>query len=112
MILLRSAVRITHKAQGVTCLAAKWHVCTTIDIFESPEADTETPTTVVFLGTVAIGMGSLLNHRLPILMMLVLLKRGPFFHPKEEVERYAAVFKERYKELNDKLVLTCYIVTC
>ncbi|CAH1444361.1 unnamed protein product [Lactuca virosa] len=44
MILLRSAARITHKAQGVTCLAAKWHVCATIDIFESPEADTETPT--------------------------------------------------------------------
>lgn len=44
MILLRSATRITHKAQGVTCLAAKWHVCATIDAFESPEADTETPT--------------------------------------------------------------------
>ncbi|KAJ0608580.1 hypothetical protein HanRHA438_Chr00c01g0842631 [Helianthus annuus] len=44
MILLRSATRITHKAQGVTCLAAKWHVCATIDNFESPEvADTETP---------------------------------------------------------------------
>lgn len=28
----------------MTCLAAKWHVCATIDIFESPEADTETPT--------------------------------------------------------------------
>ncbi|PWA89233.1 hypothetical protein CTI12_AA112830 [Artemisia annua] len=25
MILLRSATRITHKAQGATCLAAKWH---------------------------------------------------------------------------------------
>ncbi|XP_076931335.1 uncharacterized protein LOC143596438 [Bidens hawaiensis] len=44
MILLRSATRITHKAQGVTCLAAKWHVCATIDAFESPKADTETPT--------------------------------------------------------------------
>ncbi|KAD6453988.1 hypothetical protein E3N88_08694 [Mikania micrantha] len=44
MILLRSATRITHKAQGVTCLAAKWHVCATIDVFETPEADTETPT--------------------------------------------------------------------
>ncbi|XP_071730235.1 uncharacterized protein [Rutidosis leptorrhynchoides] len=44
LILLRSATRITHKAQGVTCLAAKWHVCATIDVFESPEAaDTETP---------------------------------------------------------------------
>ncbi|XP_024960255.1 uncharacterized protein LOC112500880 [Cynara cardunculus var. scolymus] len=48
MILLRSATRITHKAQGVTCLAAKWHVCATIDVFESPEADTETPTIGVF----------------------------------------------------------------
>ncbi|KAF5773911.1 hypothetical protein HanRHA438_Chr13g0604861 [Helianthus annuus] len=44
MILLRSATRITHKAQGVTCLAAKWHVCATIDAFEPLEADTETPT--------------------------------------------------------------------
>lgn len=43
MILLRSATRITHKAQAVTCLAAKWHVCATIDAFESPEPDTETP---------------------------------------------------------------------
>ncbi|KAI7731016.1 hypothetical protein M8C21_017410, partial [Ambrosia artemisiifolia] len=47
MILLRSATRITHKAQGVTCLAAKWHVCATIDVFESPEADTETPPVAV-----------------------------------------------------------------
>ncbi|CAN4097168.1 unnamed protein product [Withania somnifera] len=37
MILLRSATRITHKAQSVTCLAAKWHVCTTIDSFDSTE---------------------------------------------------------------------------
>lgn len=44
MILLRSATRITHKAQGVTCLAAKWHVCATIDVFEATEGDTETPT--------------------------------------------------------------------
>lgn len=38
MILLRSATRITHKAQAVTCLAAKWHVCATVDSF-----DTKTP---------------------------------------------------------------------
>ncbi|KAL1566998.1 hypothetical protein AAHA92_02529 [Salvia divinorum] len=38
LILLRSATRITHKAQAVTCLAAKWHVCATVDSF-----DTETP---------------------------------------------------------------------
>ncbi|MCD7452432.1 hypothetical protein HAX54_016539 [Datura stramonium] len=40
LILLRSAVRITHKAQAVTCLAAKWHVCATIDSFESVEGET------------------------------------------------------------------------
>ncbi|KAI3695191.1 hypothetical protein L1987_78180 [Smallanthus sonchifolius] len=45
MILLRSATRITHKAQGVTCLAAKWHVCATIESFDPPDADTETPPT-------------------------------------------------------------------
>ncbi|XP_076933758.1 uncharacterized protein LOC143599762 [Bidens hawaiensis] len=43
MILLRSATRITHKAQGVTSLAAKWHVCATIESFDAPDADTETP---------------------------------------------------------------------
>lgn len=31
LILLRSATRITHKAQSVTGLAAKWHVCATLD---------------------------------------------------------------------------------
>ncbi|KAK6154447.1 hypothetical protein DH2020_008695 [Rehmannia glutinosa] len=41
LILLRSATKITHKAQAVTCLAAKWHVCATIDSFDT--ADTETP---------------------------------------------------------------------
>lgn len=40
LILLRSAVRITHKAQAVTCLAAKWHVCATIDSFDSVEGET------------------------------------------------------------------------
>ncbi|KAK2987033.1 hypothetical protein RJ640_004759 [Escallonia rubra] len=40
LILLRSATRITHKAQAVTCLAAKWHVCATIDSFDSAEAET------------------------------------------------------------------------
>ncbi|XP_059636499.1 uncharacterized protein LOC132278670 [Cornus florida] len=42
-ICLRSETKITHKAQSVTCLAAKWHVCATIDSFydldnESPRA--------------------------------------------------------------------------
>lgn len=40
MILLRSATRITHKAQSVTCLASKWHVCATIDSFETTENET------------------------------------------------------------------------
>uniref|UniRef100_M1C122 Extracellular ligand-gated ion channel n=1 Tax=Solanum tuberosum TaxID=4113 RepID=M1C122_SOLTU len=40
LILLRGAVRITHKAQAVTCLAAKWHVCATVDSFEAVEGET------------------------------------------------------------------------
>ncbi|GAB4849681.1 hypothetical protein Ancab_004477 [Ancistrocladus abbreviatus] len=42
MIILRSATKITHKAQAITCLAAKWHACATIDFVSS--ADGETPT--------------------------------------------------------------------
>ena len=42
LILLRSATKITHKAQAVTCLAAKWHVCATLDSFDA--VDSETPT--------------------------------------------------------------------
>ncbi|GAA0139609.1 guanyl-nucleotide exchange factor [Lithospermum erythrorhizon] len=40
MILLRSATKITHKAQAVTCLATKWHVCATVDSFDSAEVET------------------------------------------------------------------------
>lgn len=40
LILLRSATKITHKAQAVTCLAAKWHVCATVDSFDTVEAET------------------------------------------------------------------------
>ena len=41
LVLLRSATKITHKAQAITCIAAKWHVCATIDSFESNDpADT------------------------------------------------------------------------
>ncbi|GAA0150701.1 guanyl-nucleotide exchange factor [Lithospermum erythrorhizon] len=36
--LMRSATKITHKAQAVTCLATKWHVCATVD-----SAEIETP---------------------------------------------------------------------
>ncbi|KAH7837668.1 hypothetical protein Vadar_016493 [Vaccinium darrowii] len=38
-ICLRSAMKITHKAQAVTCLAAKWHVCATIDSFNESDSD-------------------------------------------------------------------------
>ncbi|CAA0832425.1 Protein of unknown function (DUF3537 [Striga hermonthica] len=41
LIILRSAARITHKAQAVTSFAAKWHACATIDSFDM--AETETP---------------------------------------------------------------------
>lgn len=40
LICLRSAAKITHKAQAITKHAAKWHVCATIDSFN---ADPETP---------------------------------------------------------------------
>ena len=50
LILLRSASKITHKAQAVTCLAAKWHVCATLESFdqtvESFDQTVETPTLV------------------------------------------------------------------
>ncbi|CAN6921404.1 unnamed protein product, partial [Brassica oleracea] len=42
-ICLRSATKITHKAQSVTSLAAKWNVCATVDSFENLH-DGETPT--------------------------------------------------------------------
>ncbi|KAK9673859.1 hypothetical protein RND81_12G194400 [Saponaria officinalis] len=41
MIILRSATKITHKAQAITRLASKWHVCATIESFSTSE--TETP---------------------------------------------------------------------
>ena len=40
LICLRSAAKITHKAQAITKHAAKWHVCATIESFT---ADPETP---------------------------------------------------------------------
>ncbi|EXB63269.1 hypothetical protein L484_012459 [Morus notabilis] len=42
LILLRSATKITHKAQAITCLASKWHICATLDSFDA--VDGETPT--------------------------------------------------------------------
>ncbi|RDY10593.1 hypothetical protein CR513_04857, partial [Mucuna pruriens] len=41
-ILLRSATKITHKAQAITGLAAKWHVCATLDSFDGI-TDGDTP---------------------------------------------------------------------
>lgn len=40
-ICLRSAAKITHKAQSVTSLAAKWHACATISSFD--DLGDETP---------------------------------------------------------------------
>jgi hypothetical protein len=40
LIILRSATKITHKAQAVTSLAAKWHICATLDTFDSTEGET------------------------------------------------------------------------
>ncbi|KAI4388205.1 hypothetical protein MLD38_000557 [Melastoma candidum] len=42
-IIFRSATKITHKAQAVTCLAAKWHVCSTLDGSFQGEEGGETP---------------------------------------------------------------------
>ncbi|KAL9236580.1 hypothetical protein vseg_011230 [Gypsophila vaccaria] len=36
-ICLRSAAKITHRAQAITALASKWHVCATIDSFDSTD---------------------------------------------------------------------------
>ncbi|XP_021766813.1 uncharacterized protein LOC110731280 [Chenopodium quinoa] len=46
-ICLRSAAKITHKAQAITSLAAKWHICATIDSFDAVEGQT-TPITRSF----------------------------------------------------------------
>ncbi|KAK1269198.1 hypothetical protein QJS04_geneDACA005190 [Acorus gramineus] len=40
LVCLRSAAKITHKAQAITSLAAKWHICATMDSFDT---DTEAP---------------------------------------------------------------------
>lgn len=48
-ICLRSAAKITHKAQSVTSLAAKWHACATISSFDdfNEEIPTSTTTNIV-----------------------------------------------------------------
>ncbi|CAN0906469.1 hypothetical protein LINGRAHAP2_LOCUS24276 [Linum grandiflorum] len=44
-ICLRSATKITHKAQAITSLAAKWHVCATINSsYDHDIGEGETPT--------------------------------------------------------------------
>ncbi|XP_068641844.1 uncharacterized protein [Aristolochia californica] len=43
LMCLRSATKITHKAQAITSFAAKWHVCATIDSFDSIEEEVDTP---------------------------------------------------------------------
>lgn len=39
-ILLRSATKITHKAQSITGLAAKWHICATVNSFDNIDGET------------------------------------------------------------------------
>lgn len=39
-ICLRSATKITHRAQSITSLAAKWHACATINSFDDADGDT------------------------------------------------------------------------
>lgn len=45
LICLRSAAKITHRAQAVTSLAAKWHACATIESFDA--LTDEIPTTQI-----------------------------------------------------------------
>ncbi|XP_041022976.1 uncharacterized protein LOC121264014 [Juglans microcarpa x Juglans regia] len=39
-ICLRSAIKITHRAHSITSLAAKWHVCATINSFDNTDGET------------------------------------------------------------------------
>ena len=39
-ICLRSAAKITHRAQAITCLATKWHACSTINSFDDVDNET------------------------------------------------------------------------
>ncbi|CAN6469876.1 unnamed protein product [Victoria cruziana] len=42
LICLKSAAKITHKAQAIVSHAAKWHVCMTCETFENLECETPT----------------------------------------------------------------------
>ncbi|CAN1149622.1 hypothetical protein LINPERHAP2_LOCUS17123 [Linum perenne] len=50
LILLRSATKITHKAQAVTSLAAKWNVCATLERFDANDGETPTASTADGIG--------------------------------------------------------------
>ena len=39
---MRSATKITHRAQVITSLAAEWHVCATINSFDDADGETST----------------------------------------------------------------------
>lgn len=39
-ICLRSATKVSHKAQSITGLAAKWHICATINSFDDNDGET------------------------------------------------------------------------
>lgn len=58
-ILLRSATKITHKAQSITGLAAKWHVCATINSFdhegETPRAPEQIASSQVIAANALLG---------------------------------------------------------
>ncbi|XP_010270062.1 PREDICTED: uncharacterized protein LOC104606514 [Nelumbo nucifera] len=47
-ICLRSAIKITHKAQSIKCLAALWHVFATIDFFDGTDSHTPTSQTPTY----------------------------------------------------------------
>ncbi|CAN1799540.1 hypothetical protein LINPERHAP1_LOCUS22146 [Linum perenne] len=49
LILLRSATKITHKAQAVTSLAAKWNVCATLERFDANDGETPTASSSIYL---------------------------------------------------------------
>src|ERR1044072_1707842 len=46
-ILLRTATKITHKAQSITALAAKWHIHATINSFDNIDGDTHVASTLI-----------------------------------------------------------------
>lgn len=57
-ILLRSATKITHKAQSITGLAAKWHICATINSFDNIDGETPTAAQVASPQAIAAAWGS------------------------------------------------------